>query len=740
MPRCQVTTFYSYKGGSGRSMALSNVAWALATNGEKVLAIDWDLEAPGLNRYFHPFLRDPEQSLTHGLIDRIWDYVQSLAGEEGSRRSRFDLANCDDLVQPLDLPVNNAGCLHFIGAGVQDKHYSEKVNGLDWTSFYRRFDGEAFINKLIEWARDRYTHVLIDSRTGVADTAGICTTQLPDALVLCFVYNRQSIEGTVSIARSIIEERKNYKKSAARMEFVPSRVEERSAVEPARRYMAQRLMSVIDGNLNIVDNTLRLAEIRNYPWCAFEEKLAAFEELPDERGSLLDAMHALARRVSGLNRLQIAQIDRAVLASYWQRAAFVDPRIFDLRGLGGTNSSSDSWKQLQYWLESTDNSPHEQSDWLIELAETAMLFATSREGGISPTTADYFATTAMRLARRAVSESPHSYQTRFAFLLHQMVGILQRKGNLDEALKVSIEAERQWQQHAAPTVRWRCALTMERKADIFKALGRPDAALATYREIIDLYRSLGRRKLPIGTELAPARAHRLLAQGLAEGGDYKEANDIIAQAVKMLPTLTASVKERDISEVTEILVTRLRIASQVEPDNIDKVGHKILALADRVLPGDTAREHVIVEFIVVQAEVLSRHGQFEAALARIEHLPYDAQLRSRAIDLKAELLINLDRPMEAADQLSEAISGGGIPVTANRLNLIQKAFHDAGQEERFNEVLINVLETSKLSGTSDFGPFLRLIFNRALKTGSDRVDVDVSKLAAFLPSLLEKKD
>ena len=43
----RIITFYSYKGGTGRSMALANVAWLLASNGQRVLAIDWDLEAPG---------------------------------------------------------------------------------------------------------------------------------------------------------------------------------------------------------------------------------------------------------------------------------------------------------------------------------------------------------------------------------------------------------------------------------------------------------------------------------------------------------------------------------------------------------------------------------------------------------------------------------------------------------------------------------------------------------------------
>ena len=69
----KIITFYSYKGGTGRTMALANLAWVLASNDKKVLLIDWDLEAPGLHRYFRPFLVDPELRNTPGLIDFIWD-------------------------------------------------------------------------------------------------------------------------------------------------------------------------------------------------------------------------------------------------------------------------------------------------------------------------------------------------------------------------------------------------------------------------------------------------------------------------------------------------------------------------------------------------------------------------------------------------------------------------------------------------------------------------------------------
>src|SRR5262245_42486029 len=72
-PPGKIVTFYSYKGGTGRTMALANIAWILATNGKRVLVIDWDLEAPGLHRYLHPFLEDKELTSTPGLIDYFVD-------------------------------------------------------------------------------------------------------------------------------------------------------------------------------------------------------------------------------------------------------------------------------------------------------------------------------------------------------------------------------------------------------------------------------------------------------------------------------------------------------------------------------------------------------------------------------------------------------------------------------------------------------------------------------------------
>lgn len=76
--RGEVITFYSYKGGTGRTMALANVACLLAERvgtQQSVLVVDWDLEAPGLHRFLPPRLVPQNASTdlgldaTPGLID-----------------------------------------------------------------------------------------------------------------------------------------------------------------------------------------------------------------------------------------------------------------------------------------------------------------------------------------------------------------------------------------------------------------------------------------------------------------------------------------------------------------------------------------------------------------------------------------------------------------------------------------------------------------------------------------------
>ena len=64
------TTFYSFKGGVGRTMALVNCAFELAKRGRRVLMVDFDLEAPGIEAFLEPY----SVRRSKGMVDFIVDY------------------------------------------------------------------------------------------------------------------------------------------------------------------------------------------------------------------------------------------------------------------------------------------------------------------------------------------------------------------------------------------------------------------------------------------------------------------------------------------------------------------------------------------------------------------------------------------------------------------------------------------------------------------------------------------
>src|SRR5262245_767750 len=240
----RIVTFYSYKGGTGRTMALANFAWILSANGRKVLTIDWDLEAPGLHRFFRPFLIDPDLIDTDGLIDVFWKFVGPAIARAPSSQPNGGPSGApavlalDSAKRRLKWPFPQDGFIDFVGAGRQGATYSENVNTFDWKRFYDLGGAQALNDSKAQLA-SRYDWVLIDSRTGVSDTAGICTMQLPDTVVACFTLNRQSIDGVSSVLHSI----RNYRSATingAGIKFFPlaTRIEnaEQTRLEVARRY------------------------------------------------------------------------------------------------------------------------------------------------------------------------------------------------------------------------------------------------------------------------------------------------------------------------------------------------------------------------------------------------------------------------------------------------------------------------------------------------------------------------
>ena len=181
-----VYTFYSFKGGVGRTMALANVAVLLAKWGYSVLAVDWDLEAPGLEQFFSklkPEIRKLRKE-TPGIVDLV------RASTNGAGLNWRDCL--------LDITINGGkGHLSVLSAGRNDGAYASELQSLNFPELFDKHGLGSYIETLRnEWIAE-FDFVLIDSRTGVTDIGGICTVHLADILVLLFTANDSSSEGAL---------------------------------------------------------------------------------------------------------------------------------------------------------------------------------------------------------------------------------------------------------------------------------------------------------------------------------------------------------------------------------------------------------------------------------------------------------------------------------------------------------------------------------------------------------------
>ncbi len=295
----QIITFYSYKGGTGRTMALANVAWILASNGNRVLSVDWDLESPGLHKFFHPFLDESTVSATPGVIEIINDYA-SAAVDPGERSDDWHLefAHVQRHAVSLDWVFPDGGRLDFLSAGRQNRDYSAAVCSLDWDNFYDRLGGGRFFRAMRDDMKQNYDYVLIDSRTGLSDVADICTIELPDVLTICFTLSDQSIEGAANVARQISG---RYRDRNIRVLPVPMRIEdgEKEKLDVGRA-LARMKFEGFPAGMTPEASAVYWAsvEVPYKPFYAFEETLATFGDDPGSPASLLSSFERITDSIT----------------------------------------------------------------------------------------------------------------------------------------------------------------------------------------------------------------------------------------------------------------------------------------------------------------------------------------------------------------------------------------------------------------------------------------------------------
>jgi MinD-like ATPase involved in chromosome partitioning or flagellar assembly len=208
-------TFYSYKGGVGRSLALVNIATRLVEFGKKVCVIDFDLEAPGLH------LKFPVHK--HSSRNNKWivDYVYEF--------SNNGILNNNIKNYSMDVNISKSGkplCLITAG-NTESSDYWKKLSSINWYNLiYENPNGLAFFLNLKETIKNdlKPDFLLIDSRTGISEMSGITLSLLADEIVVVAANNKENLGGANRIIKSINNPINNILGKIPNISFVLSRI------------------------------------------------------------------------------------------------------------------------------------------------------------------------------------------------------------------------------------------------------------------------------------------------------------------------------------------------------------------------------------------------------------------------------------------------------------------------------------------------------------------------------------
>jgi CO dehydrogenase nickel-insertion accessory protein CooC1 len=179
--------FFSQKGGVGRTTAAAAIASLLARRGFRVLAVDLDLEAPGLG---HMLLDTGPGDA--GVLDLLTGPEDGL--EVRVREAMKDVA---------DEGLVGAGALQVVPAGYVDEDYLRMLARLDLQGVADAQRAVERLHQVLSVLRQEAQPdvILLDARAGFHDVGGIALAALAHAIVFFGRANEQSWHGLRAVAR-----------------------------------------------------------------------------------------------------------------------------------------------------------------------------------------------------------------------------------------------------------------------------------------------------------------------------------------------------------------------------------------------------------------------------------------------------------------------------------------------------------------------------------------------------------
>lgn len=308
---CPVVTFYSYKGGMGRSTTLASFASHLALNNDlNVFILDFDFEAPGFTNFY---LKDSRQE------NQRQGFVEYFIDKECNFSSK---ANLEQYSWQVDSSFSGIGSIRIMPAGNLDtnivtddflknnlNHYLEGLSRIDFTN--EPYITEKF-KSLIEDVNESFSPdvILIDSRTGFNDILGISAFKLSQLVLGFFRNDAQSLPGLHFFLQNVIEH--EHIQPCLVNSILPESISLKRKIFNSFKEDVQQIIEKIDGESELNFDCFPISRNQNLELLgSSSENMEDFVELIKnseikDYSDLFDYLHARIEKIRGTKSLEFA--------------------------------------------------------------------------------------------------------------------------------------------------------------------------------------------------------------------------------------------------------------------------------------------------------------------------------------------------------------------------------------------------------------------------------------------------
>lgn len=624
---------------------MANVAFIAAVNGHRVLVMDWDLEAPGLPYYFRGVIEGGDFKgfrEAPGVLDLVWHWSKTVQGASSE-------VEIDNLIRSHDsgeiyenfvknivdfAEADSNGRLDYIGAGspkieiVDGTPYEEALANFSWTRFFEVEAGGGLISSFRNWAKANYDYVFIDSRTGLADVAGICTMLLPDQVALCFVLNRQNIDGVSKIAAAIRVAREDQ----IELRAVPMRVSQTGTSEENDAWAkARNQLTKIGGFFpEQVDDDFKLLGVNTAANVPFYETLAPFTASDIALDPLTLNYVRLAANITGQD-LIAPNIDdhwlKRVQARLQPTHATID-YVEKLRAAEPERAINELFQLIESALDDHADGQVIEDDYVIALADTALGLA--EESGYLAEEAIVAAT---NLIRTLYSEDQIKWGSFFIKTLESYRDYVGRYLDLEDEINMLEEIDLVLSSSSIKTNQVKRVQNGKRLARAYLILSNPEAASMTAGTIIDLAKQLSSSDANLPPDareemvVAEFDALLILADVSSTVKQLEKAKDVLLPAFERSQRADVGISRGERVRLRYEFCRRLAQISRVL-DSPREGAHYAIEASKAVVWGGASTPNFLNSFIELAAIVLELEDGSEPLLDFLSPIVSSADRRT----------------------------------------------------------------------------------------------------------------